>query len=34
VRVSLFVPCVVDQLTAQVGLATAKVLKRVGPKEL
>ncbi|MFN5056390.1 MAG: hypothetical protein ACK5FI_00200 [Verrucomicrobiota bacterium] len=32
-RVSLFVPCVVDQLTSQVGLATAKVLKRLGPKE-
>jgi Fe-S oxidoreductase len=34
VRVSLFVPCFVDQLTPQVGLATAKVLKRHGPKEL
>jgi L-lactate utilization protein LutC len=30
VRVSLFVPCFVDQLTPQVGLATAKVLKRLG----
>jgi Fe-S oxidoreductase len=34
VRVSLFVPCFVDQLTPQVGLATAKVQKRHGPKEL
>ncbi len=36
-RVSLFVPCFVDQLTPQVGWATAKVLKRLdvhGPKEL
>jgi len=30
VGVSLFVPCFVDQLTPQVGLATAKVLKRLG----
>ena len=29
-RVSLFVPCFVDQLTPKVGLATAKVLKRLG----
>jgi Fe-S oxidoreductase len=34
VRVSLFVPCFVDQLTPKVGLATDKVLKRHGPKEL
>jgi Fe-S oxidoreductase len=34
VRVSLFVPCFVYQLTPQVGLATAKVLKRHGPKGL
>jgi Fe-S oxidoreductase len=34
VRVSRFVPCVVDQLPPQVGLATAKVLKRHRPKEL
>lgn len=34
VRVSLFVPCFVDQLTRQVGLATAKMLKRHGPKGL
>jgi len=34
VRVSLFVPCFVAQLTPQVGWATAKVLKRQGPKEL
>ncbi|MDP4962911.1 MAG: hypothetical protein NWP77_02225 [Opitutales bacterium] len=33
-RVSLFVPCFVDQLTPQVGMATAKALKRHGPKEL
>jgi L-lactate dehydrogenase complex protein LldE len=30
VRVSLFVPCFVDQLAPQVGLAAAKVLKRLG----
>jgi L-lactate dehydrogenase complex protein LldE len=30
VRVSLFVPCFVDQLTPRVGLATARVLKRLG----
>jgi len=30
VRVSLFVPCFVDQLTPQVGLATVKVLERLG----
>jgi len=30
VRVSLFVPCFVDQLTPQVGLAAAKVSKRLG----
>jgi L-lactate dehydrogenase complex protein LldE len=30
VRVSLFVPCFVDQLTPRVGLASAKVLKRLG----
>ena len=29
-RVSLFVPCFVDQLAPQVGLAAAKVLKRLG----
>ena len=29
-RVSLFVPCFVDQLTPQVGLATVKVLERLG----
>ena len=29
-HVSLFVPCFVDQLTPKVGLATAKVLKRLG----
>ncbi|MCX6889365.1 MAG: hypothetical protein NTU71_08060 [Verrucomicrobia bacterium] len=29
-RVSLFVPCFVDQLPPQVGLATDKVLKRIG----
>jgi Fe-S oxidoreductase len=34
VGVSLFDPCFVDQLTPQVGLATVKVLKRLGPKEL
>jgi len=34
VRVCFFVPCVVDQLTSQVGLATAKVLNRLGLKEL
>jgi hypothetical protein len=28
VRISLFIPCFVDQLTPQVGLATAKVLMR------
>jgi Fe-S oxidoreductase len=27
-RISLFIPCVIDQLTPQVGLATVKVLKR------
>jgi len=30
VRVSLFVPCFVDQMAPQVGLAAAKVLKRLG----
>jgi L-lactate dehydrogenase complex protein LldE len=30
VRVSLFIPCFVDQLTPQVGLATVKVLKKLG----
>jgi len=30
VRVSLFVPCFVDQLTPQVGLAAVKVLERLG----
>jgi L-lactate dehydrogenase complex protein LldE len=30
VRVSLFVPCFVDQMAPQVGLATAKVLQRLG----
>jgi len=30
VHVSLFVPCFVDQLAPQVGLAAAKVLKRLG----
>jgi L-lactate dehydrogenase complex protein LldE len=30
VRVSLFIPCFVDQLTPQVGLAAAKVLKKLG----
>jgi len=30
VRVSLFVPCFVDQLAPQVGLAAAKVLQRLG----
>ena len=29
-RVSLFVPCFVDQLTPQVGVATVKVLERLG----
>lgn len=29
-RISLFVPCFVDQLTPRVGLASAKVLKRLG----
>lgn len=29
-RISLFVPCFVDQLTPQVGLATAQVLRRLG----
>ena len=29
-RVSLFVPCFVDQLAPQVGLAAAKVLRRLG----
>lgn len=29
-RVSLFVPCFVDQMAPQVGLAAAKVLKRLG----
>lgn len=29
-RVSLFVPCFVDQLTPQVGLAAVKVLERLG----
>lgn len=29
-RISLFIPCFVDQLTPQVGLATAKVLKKLG----
>jgi L-lactate dehydrogenase complex protein LldE len=30
VRVSLFVPCFVDQMAPQVGLAAAKVLQRLG----
>jgi len=30
VGISFFVPCFIDQLTPQVGLATAKVLKRLG----
>jgi L-lactate utilization protein LutC len=30
VRVSLFIPCFVDQLTPRVCLTTAKVLKRLG----
>ena len=29
-RVSLFIPCFVDQLTPQVGLAAVKVLKKLG----
>jgi hypothetical protein len=34
VGVSLFVPCFVGLLTPQVGLATDKVLKSLGPKEV
>jgi hypothetical protein len=34
VRVSRFVPCFVAQLTSQASLATEKVLKRLGLKEL
>jgi L-lactate dehydrogenase complex protein LldE len=29
-RVGLFIPCYVDQLTPQVGLATVRVLERFG----
>ena len=29
-RISLFIPCFVDQMTPRVGLAVAQVLERLG----